>query len=645
MFSLEYNVSANSDTLRLGSSQTDEAQELLKIDYTDSGRIRRVVSPESDDVAEMNVTWDSEGRKTDVAWGSWHHHFTYDSQNRLLEHQIDGARVPVKMTYSGVTRRPATVKLDGSTWQITYDNYERVKEISSASGESTTFSSVALGGAEWVLKRRTPLNSKPSLIRVNRHGRIVEAASPDGMHHWLERSDPLGRTTEILNDEATLVVTRWDSEGRILGFRSDDGLQQNQTMQGHLVSRSQIKWGPLESSFTYEYDDLFRVTTIQPTIENSVTEPIQITYDESRGHVNTINGFTWARDPSTSRCQGHGMMYETSRANANRQIVQRKLIFGDSRATLKITRDKAGRPSEVVLEGTLDNVKTSRTFDASGQLASVDVGEPIRIQWNSDQRVEKINDHIVEWSRGGSLKRFGDSTYSTDSQGWVLKRNNVSFGYDGLGRLVKASGDFRIHYDLQNRVVRIQKAQDVINLYYGYPQHPNLVSHFSRNSKISTIFYDDDQNPFALQTDDGSRFGILTDETNTIRVFLTASHVTPMPPRGPFGAGATEPTAPYIPLGYLGGIEIPELQISILKNGRPLDLISGRYLSISPEAVARLDFNDDFGNSVDLMALEAWNQPFRIEKIPEGERIFTVERTFKKIFFPIFNFFSQIRFL
>ncbi|CCD70175.2 Teneurin-1 [Caenorhabditis elegans] len=635
MFSMEYDVKSNQDTLRLGST-TDDAQALLFIDYTSSGRIRRISAPEDSQMAEMNITWDGAGRKSEVTWGSWKIRLTYDNSNRLTEHAIDGARVPIKMSYAGASRRPNEIQHDGAKWNIQYDNYDRIKEVISKSQEATSFSSIALGGDEWVLKRRTSLNSKPSLVRLSREGKVLESTTPDENHYWLERKDPItGRTTEILNDEETTVVTCWSPEGAPMCSRSRN-LQENTTMQGHLVARKSVtimtptsSEPSITSSFTYEYDDMLRVTTIQPVIEQSVLESIQLSYDERRGHVAAINGFKWARDASTSRCQGHGLMYETSKANDHRQVVERKLIFGDARASIKIIRDKAGRASESHLEisssGTQRNQKITRTFDAAGRVASVEQNdqEPVRIIWNSDARVEKINDRVVEWNRGGALKTFQDISYQVDSIGWVVKRDNTTvFGYDGKGRLVSArSSQLRINifYDREDRVVQIQNSKDFIHFYYGYIDTPKLVSHFSKNGKISTLFYDDDSVPFAMQSDDGTRYALLTDETSTIKAIIGDSNVLRIIDRSVFGAllPSSSSSHPFLPIGYLGGIEISEISVSILNNGRPLDLYSERYMSISPEAVVRLELNEKFSNSIDLMALEIDRQPFRVENVPE----------------------------
>ncbi|CAI5444222.1 unnamed protein product [Caenorhabditis angaria] len=357
----------------------------------------------------------------------------------------------------------------------------------------------------------------------------------------------------------------------------------------------------------------------------------RISYDERTGRIASLNGFSVISDATTSRSSGHGLMYETSKIDSHRQIIEIKMMFGDARAKMSIKRDGFGRAQEELLEiqetsgfGS-KTIKTIRSFDGSGRLAGIEQGDLKTIlKYNSDGRLEKLNDQIVEYHRGGALKIFADILYKVDTIGWVQKRNNISFGYDGKGRLIRTKKDgenenIELIYDHEDRLISIKKgaAADLINLYYGYPKNPKKVSHFSKNAVISTIFYDENNLPFAISSSDGRRFGVICDEMGTLRLISTDSKIVKFIERGIFGK-VLEDLDPgfWIPVGYLGGIEIDGLDLVILENGRALDLISGRYLSISPETVLRLEF-EDLENSIDLLALETKYQPFALPGIPE----------------------------
>ncbi|CAB3403586.1 unnamed protein product [Caenorhabditis bovis] len=620
MFSMEYDIDNHRDTLKAGSS--DDSTNLFHVEYTDAGEIRKIWTPseEENSIEKLQVSWDSLGRPSEIAWGSWKIQKAYDSLNRLVEISEDGARVPMTLNYTGLSSRPSSIRRDDGTWSVQYDNYERVKEVVSPTGETTTFSAISLGAGQWVFKRRSPINTKPYMIRRDAEDRILEAMSPNGQHHYFVRGEE--KIEQVLNDGHTTVVSCWNPEGAPLCSKSK-WITENVTLQGHLVARRMITALGKTTVFTYEYDDLQRAVSIQPIIENTLVEGIQITYDDRTGHVSSLNGFTLIRDSTTTRCQGHGMTIETSRMDRHRQIVSRKLIYGDVRATLLISRDSVGRAASSELAVTSDSVRTShqesRTFDAMGRVASWQLDdEKFGIGYTKDGRVEKLNDRIVEFHRGGSSKAFGDAIYSVDSNGWVTKRKNCTFRYDGKGRLITAKSpigeDITMFYDLEDRLIAITRKMETILMYYGIPENPRLVSHFSRNGVISTIYYDGQASPFAVIADDGSRWAVLADEVNTMRIVASEARIVKMVSRDMFGA-VSDDSNPHVwmPLGYLGGIDIPEVNVTVMKNGRPLDLVTGRYLTISPEAVSRLDF-DRIADTMDMFALES--PPFEVPRIP-----------------------------
>ncbi|KAK6046968.1 hypothetical protein COOONC_15526 [Cooperia oncophora] len=60
----------------------------------------------------------------------------------------------------------------------------------------------------------------------------------------------------------------------------------------------------------------------------------------------------------------------------------------------------------------------------------------------------------------------------------------------------------------------------------------------------------------------------------------------------------------WTPLGFRGGVDIPQLSVVIMPHARPYDTLIGRYMSFSPAQIGRVRF-DDIVRSVDPFALEA----------------------------------------
>ncbi|KIH69035.1 hypothetical protein ANCDUO_00621, partial [Ancylostoma duodenale] len=89
------------------------------------------------------------------------------------------------------------------------------------------------------------------------------------------------------------------------------------------------------------------------------------------------------------------------------------------------------------------------------------------------------------------------------------------------------------------------------------------------------------------------------------RYVLTESGIEKEIHRDPFGRVIADTQASlWIPLGYRGGVDIPELSVVIMPNSRPYDTVIGRYMSFGPAHIGRVRF-DDITRSVDPFALEA----------------------------------------
>uniref|UniRef100_A0A1I7WF41 PLAT domain-containing protein n=1 Tax=Heterorhabditis bacteriophora TaxID=37862 RepID=A0A1I7WF41_HETBA len=88
--------------------------------------------------------------------------------------------------------------------------------------------------------------------------------------------------------------------------------------------------------------------------------------------------------------------------------------------------------------------------------------------------------------------------------------------------------------------------------------------------------------------------------------------------RDPLGAVVSD-SAPsfWIPLGYLGGIDLSQISIVILPGGRPFDTLLGRYLSFGPTHINQISFSN-IAHSTDLFALEVEQNPLTIPHIPTG---------------------------
>ncbi|KJH48710.1 hypothetical protein DICVIV_05166 [Dictyocaulus viviparus] len=416
-------------------------------------------------------------------------------------------------------------------------------------------------------------------------------------------------------------MTMYSYDAQQLVTISSSQMHANFTWQGSLLvmtsERRQTKNGWLDSSFAVEYDELMRATSIQAVIAGTAVEPIQLIYDDKTAFMSSYANYQIIKEPTMVRIHGFKMMHERS-FDAYRQPFELKIVIGDVRLTLATVRDVAGRTHLNTWQTISGKFKEVKTFDAQGRLATCDVSGKAKyvFKYNNDSRIILINDVSYEWHSGGVPKKVGQLEYGVDGNGWTIKRGDVYFELDGYGRLIGARGlsvDMKFDYDHLHRLISIQNGLMFYSLFYTLPHLPHSVSHFqsSSDSTATAIFYTEEGVPFAMSRD-GFRFAIALDDDDSLRYVLSESGIEKEVHRDPLGRViADTQTTFWVPLGFHGGIDIPELYITIMKNGRPYDTILGRYMSFGPYHISRLHL-DDISRTLDPFALEPFNSSLLI---------------------------------
>ncbi|VDK53098.1 unnamed protein product, partial [Cylicostephanus goldi] len=325
--------------------------------------------------------------------------------------------------------------------------------------------------------------------------------------------------------------------------------------------------------------------------------------------MSSLAGYQILRESTMVRIQGFKMMHETT-LDAYRRPAALKIVIGDVRLSLATVRDNAGRATMNTWQTVNGEFKETRTFDVQGRLATCEMNAKERwtFSYNDDSRPLLVNDMTFDWNSGGVPKKIGRLEYAVDGNGWTGKRGDISFEMDGYGRLIGARGpsiDMKFDYDFQNRLITYRNGAISYSLYYALPHLPGRVSHFqsSSDSSATAILYTEEGVPFAMSRD-GYRYALAVDDEGSLRYVLSESGVDKEIHRDPFGRViADTQSSQWIPLGFRGGIDIPELSVTILPNSRPYDTMIGRYMSFGPSQIQRISFKDIM-RSVDPFSLE-----------------------------------------
>nr|CDJ95832.1 EGF and NHL repeat and YD repeat domain containing protein [Haemonchus contortus] len=592
--------------------------ETLHLMYMDSGELRQIVQEAPMDIdvvyrlANLTINYDSLGRRNELIWGNRSVQVTYDRQNRVVERTTSDF-VSTKFAYHKDLRHPSMIELPGgSRYTLKYDTHGRLREVATPSGESHYFAATPFGSGR-VLKRRIPFTKKPFVAAEDLDGRLLEWTTADELHHVLLQRDKYDRVVEEMCDSGVTIFTYKADK---LATVNSAHLEVNLTYQGPLLvtlserrqARNGFRW--LDSSFAVEHDELLRPTSIQAVISGTAVEPLLLTYNERTAFMSAYAGYQILRESTMIRIQGFKMMHETS-LDIYRQPVSLKIVIGDVRISLMIIRDSVGRSIANAWRTIAGDFKETRSFDAQGRLAGHEMNGKERwlFKYNNDSRLMLMNDVTYEWHAGGVPKKAGRVEYVVDGNGWTIKRGDVSFEMDGYGRVVGARGpsiDMKFDYDYQNRLISITNGATLYSLFYVLPHLPRRVSHFqsSSDSSPTSILHTEEGIPFAMNCD-GYRYAIAVDDDGSLRYVLSESGIEKEIHRDPLGRVISDTkTAFWIPLGFRGGVEIPQLSVVIMPNARPYDTLIGRYMSFGPDFIERVRF-EDIAPSVDPFALGA----------------------------------------
>ncbi|CAJ0578559.1 unnamed protein product, partial [Mesorhabditis spiculigera] len=583
VYSVYYDKLSNRDILR---KKGDEP--LLQISYGESGKCKMIEAAKGLGIAAMNISHDEFGRINEITWGSIRRQFAYDRQNRLIEMNWGPGENPKKFTYTKDFPLPTTVdESNGGRYAIKLNTHGLLQQIITPTEEMHQFSTATVPQGI-LLKRRKPEWKTAAKLLSDDNGNLLEYLAPDKMHYLRIQRDTFGRPDAIFMEEK--LETKMRYERQHLASVIGRGYSRHFVRQGELaleiVESRSFPYNSGNVTFTMGYDDLGRATSIYSKFDGKQLDAINLKYDRSTGLVDGMAGFTIQKIGETQKIFGHEIEINSAH-DQNGALISRNVIAGQKGCHLAIIRDSHGR--QISTEWKRGDEKSTEEFiyDAAGSISGFVGGNNQRWEYKYDKegRVVSINDETVEYGVGGVPRKVGSLAYQTDSNGWTVKRGKITFKYDALGRLVNANEEngrrVSIEYDENNRVIGLEKDGARQMFYYAWPQLSNHISHTADNKgNVKTFLYTESGVLYAI-LDGDEWIAVLTDATNSPRCFLGANRPMKVIDRGLFGAPSAINDQFTIPVGHLGGIDIPEMGVVIL-NGRPLDTKIGRWMSFGP---------------------------------------------------------------
>ncbi|XP_042136223.1 teneurin-4 isoform X11 [Peromyscus maniculatus bairdii] len=379
---------------------------------------------------------------------------------------------------------------------------------------------------------------------------------------------------------------------------------------GPLIDRQIFRFteeGMVNARFDYNYDNSFRVTSMQAVI-NETPLPIDLyRYDDVSGKTEQFGKFgviyydinqiiTTAVMTHTKHFDAYGRMKEVQ------YEIFRSLMYW-----MTVQYDNMGRvvKKELKVGPYANTTRYSYEYDADGQLQTVSINDKPLWRYSYD-----LNGNLHLLSPGNSARltplrydlrdritRLGDVQYKMDEDGFLRQRGGDVFEYNSAGLLIKAynraSGwSVRYRYDgLGRRVSSKSSHGHHLQFFYADLTNPTKVTHLYNHSssEITSLYYDLQGHLFAMELSSGDEFYIACDNIGTpLAVFSGTGLMIKQILYTAYGEiyMDTNPNFQII-IGYHGGLYDPLTKL-VHMGRRDYDVLAGRWTSPDHELWKRL---------------------------------------------------------
>ncbi|XP_027387895.1 teneurin-4 isoform X5 [Bos indicus x Bos taurus] len=370
---------------------------------------------------------------------------------------------------------------------------------------------------------------------------------------------------------------------------------------GPLIDRQIFRFteeGMVNARFDYNYDNSFRVTSMQAVI-NETPLPIDLyRYDDVSGKTEQFGKFgviyydinqiiTTTVMTHTKHFDAYGRMKEVQ------YEIFRSLMYW-----MTVQYDNMGRvvKKELKVGPYANTTRYSYEYDADGQLQTVSINDKPLWRYSYD-----LNGNLHLLSPGNSARltplrydlrdritRLGDVQYKMDEDGFLRQRGSDIFEYNSAGLLIKAYNrgggwSVRYRYDGLGRRVSSKSSQSHhLQFFYADLTNPTKVTHLYNHSssEITSLYYDLQGHLFAMELSSGDEFYIACDNIGTpLAVFSGTGLMIKQILYTAYGEiyMDTNPNFQII-IGYHGGLYDPLTKL-VHMGRRDYDVLAGRWTS------------------------------------------------------------------
>uniref|UniRef100_A0A8C6K0J9 Teneurin-4 n=1 Tax=Melopsittacus undulatus TaxID=13146 RepID=A0A8C6K0J9_MELUD len=589
----------------------DHRKFTLRILYDHAGR-PSLWSPSSR-LNGVNVTYSSGGHIAGIQRGTMSERMEYDQSGRITSRIFADGK---SWSYTYLEKSMVLLLHSQRQYIFEFDKNDRLSSVTMPNVARQTLETIRSIGYYRNIYR--PPEGNASVIQdFTEDEQLLHTLYLGTGRRVIYKYGKLSKLAEMLYDTTKISFTYDETAGMLKtinlqneGFTCTIRYRQI----GPLIDRQIFRFteeGMVNARFDYNYDNSFRVTSMQAVI-NETPLPIDLyRYDDVSGKTEQFGKFgviyydinqiiTTAVMTHTKHFDAYGRMKEVQ------YEIFRSLMYW-----MTVQYDNMGRvvKKELKVGPYANTTRYSYEYDADGQLQTVSINDKPLWRYSYD-----LNGNLHLLSPGNSARltplrydlrdritRLGDVQYKMDEDGFLKQRGNDVFEYNSAGLLIKAynkaSGwSVKYRYDgLGRRVSSKTSHGHHLQFFYADLTNPTKVTHLYNHSssEITSLYYDLQGHLFAMELSSGDEFYIACDNIGTpLAVFSGTGLMIKQILYTAYGEiyMDTNPNFQII-IGYHGGLYDPLTKL-IHMGRRDYDVLAGRWTSPDHDMWKHLSSNN-----------------------------------------------------
>uniref|UniRef100_A0A8C6ZC92 Teneurin transmembrane protein 4 n=1 Tax=Nothoprocta perdicaria TaxID=30464 RepID=A0A8C6ZC92_NOTPE len=589
----------------------DHRKFTLRILYDQAGR-PSLWSPSSR-LNGVNVTYSPGGHIAGIQRGTMSERMEYDQSGRIVSRIFADGK---SWSYTYLEKSMVLLLHSQRQYIFEFDKNDRLSSVTMPNVARQTLETIRSIGYYRNIYR--PPEGNASVIQdFTEDEQLLHTLYLGTGRRVIYKYGKLSKLAEMLYDTTKISFTYDETAGMLKtinlqneGFTCTIRYRQI----GPLIDRQIFRFteeGMVNARFDYNYDNSFRVTSMQAVI-NETPLPIDLyRYDDVSGKTEQFGKFgviyydinqiiTTAVMTHTKHFDAYGRMKEVQ------YEIFRSLMYW-----MTVQYDNMGRvvKKELKVGPYANTTRYSYEYDADGQLQTVSINDKPLWRYSYD-----LNGNLHLLSPGNSARltplrydlrdritRLGDVQYKMDEDGFLKQRGSDIFEYNSAGLLIKAynkaSGwSVKYRYDgLGRRVSSKTSHGHHLQFFYADLTNPTKVTHLYNHSssEITSLYYDLQGHLFAMELSSGDEFYIACDNIGTpLAVFSGTGLMIKQILYTAYGEiyMDTNPNFQII-IGYHGGLYDPLTKL-IHMGRRDYDVLAGRWTSPDHDMWKHLSSNN-----------------------------------------------------